>query len=108
MVDLATVGVKHLNLHQLRLTPHSFERFVGRPYTFLHGERVTILESELTALELLRYARETNLDLPVNYCSFVYKNRYQKAAARRRSAAVMCKQLPVSSAAWQSAGRLSA
>jgi pyruvate formate-lyase activating enzyme-like uncharacterized protein len=91
MVEMADIGIKHLNLHQLRLTPYSLQRFTGRPYTYLHGEKVTVLESELTALRLLQHALETGIELPVNYCSFVYKHRYQKAAARRRSAAFMRK-----------------
>ena len=51
---------------------------------FVHGEKVTVLESELTALRLVRYAIEQEIDLPVNYCSFPYKRRFQHAAARRR------------------------
>ena len=91
MNEMAEVGVGYLNLHQLRLTPHNLERFLARPYTFLHGEKVTVLESELTALALIRHSLDENLGLPVNYCSFVYKHRYQKAAARRRSALFMRK-----------------
>jgi len=91
MVDMADLGIRHLNLHQLRLTPYSLQRFAGRPYTYLHGEKVTVLESELTALRLLQYGLDAGIELPVNYCSFVYKHRYQKVAARRRSAAFMRK-----------------
>jgi len=91
MGQLADAGVRHLNLHQLRLTPYSLARFAGRPYTYLHGEKVTVLESELTALELIRHGLDARIDLPVNYCSFVYKNRYQKQAARRRGALAMAK-----------------
>ncbi|MBI5063782.1 MAG: radical SAM protein [Desulfatitalea sp.] len=83
---LSKAGVRHLNLHQLRLTPHNRPNLTQRNYTYLHGESVTVLESELTALELLRQACDQALPLAVNYCSFVYKRRYQKAAARRRSA----------------------
>lgn len=91
MLQMAEIGIDHLNLHQLRLTPYSLPRFAGRPYTFLHGEKVTVLESELAALALVRYGLESGVNLPVNYCSFVYKQRYQKAAARRRSAECMRK-----------------
>jgi pyruvate formate-lyase activating enzyme-like uncharacterized protein len=83
---LSAAGVRHLNLHQLRLTPHNRPNLIRRDYTYLHGESVTVLESELTALELLRQAGDQRLPLAVNYCSFVYKRRYQKAAARRRGA----------------------
>jgi uncharacterized protein len=84
LVEMAQAGVKHLNLHQLRLTPYNLRHLAGRDYTFVHGESVTVLESELTALRLVRYAIEEGIDLPINYCSFPYKRRYQHAAARRR------------------------
>jgi len=86
LAEMRAVGVNHLNLHQLRLTPHNFAKLIQRDYTYLHGEKVTVLESELTALRLIRHGLERGIDLPVNYCSFVYKNRFQKAAARRRNA----------------------
>jgi uncharacterized protein len=84
--ELMRAGVHHLNLHQLRLTPHNSARMRQRGYTYLHGESVTVLESELAALTLMQTACEQRLPLPVNYCSFVYKRRYQQAAARRRNA----------------------
>ncbi|QAR33418.1 radical SAM protein [Geovibrio thiophilus] len=91
MPELADCGVKHLNLHQLRLTPYNFEKLIKRNYTYIHGERVTVLESELTALELIKYGKDNNISLPVNYCSFVYKNRFQAVGARRRNAAFIMK-----------------
>lgn len=84
--DLDGLGVNHLNLHQLRLTRYNFGHLSMRGYTFLHGESVTVLESELTALALVRHGLDRGLALGVNYCSFVYKNRFQGAAARRRAA----------------------
>ncbi len=84
--ELLAAGVAHLNLHQLRLTPHNYPQLLARGYTFLHGEKVTVLDSELAALELLRHAVTSGCQLPVNYCSFVYKHRFQGAAARSRAA----------------------
>ena len=84
LVEMAASGVRHLNLHQMRLTPHNFRHLAGRAYTFVHGEKVMVLESELAALRLIRYTIEKNIYLPVNYCSFPYKRRFQHAAARRR------------------------
>lgn len=84
LVEMAATGVQHLNLHQMRLTPYNIKHLAGRAYTFVHGENVTVLESELGALRLVRYAIEQGIDLPVNYCSFPYKRRFQHAAARRR------------------------
>ena len=84
MAEMAAAGVQHLNLHQLRLTPYNLRHLAGREHTFMHGESVTVLESELAALRLVRYGIEQGIDLPVNYCSFPYKRRFQHAAARRR------------------------
>lgn len=84
LVEMAAAGVQHLNLHQMRLTPYNLRHLAGRAYTFVHGEKVTVLESELTALRLVRYGIEQRIDLPINYCSFPYKRRFQHAAARRR------------------------
>jgi pyruvate formate-lyase activating enzyme-like uncharacterized protein len=92
LCEMADSGVNYLNLHQLRLTNHNYLHLAGRGYTFLHGERVTVLESELTALDLLRYSLDQQLALPVNYCSFVYKNRFQGAAGRRRAGAQIVKK----------------
>jgi pyruvate formate-lyase activating enzyme-like uncharacterized protein len=91
LVEMADCGVSYLNLHQLRLTNHNYLHLAGRDYTFLHGESVTVLESELTALELLRSSLDQQLALGVNYCSFVYKNRFQGAAGRRRAGAQIVK-----------------
>jgi pyruvate formate-lyase activating enzyme-like uncharacterized protein len=90
MVEMAEVGVNHLNLHQMRLTPYNFGPLTERGYTFLHGEKVTVLESELTALRTVRFGLEQGILLPVNYCSFPYKRRFQHAAARRRAALPVC------------------
>jgi len=90
MVEMAGAGVNHLNLHQMRLTPHNFGHLTERGYTFLHGEKVTVLESELCALRMVRFGLEHGLSLPVNYCSFPYKRRFQHAAARRRAALTVC------------------
>jgi pyruvate formate-lyase activating enzyme-like uncharacterized protein len=83
---IKALGVDHLNLHQLRLTPHNAVHFKDRPYTYLHGEKVTVLESESAALRLLAHTQAQGIGLPVNYCSFAYKHRYQGMAVRRRHA----------------------
>jgi pyruvate formate-lyase activating enzyme-like uncharacterized protein len=90
MVEMAGAEVKHLNLHQMRLTPHNFGPLTERGYTFLHGEKVTVLESELSALRNVLFGLEQGIPLPVNYCSFPYKRRFQHAAARRRAAGNIC------------------
>ena len=86
---LHDAGIKHLNLHQLRLTPHNYERLQPRGYRWLHGEKVVSLDSELTALAVLTHSLTEKIGLPVNYCSFPYKYRFQGRAARRRNAAFL-------------------
>ncbi len=86
IVEMEKAGIRHLNLHQLRVTPYNLLHLIDRDYTFLHGERVTVLESERAALKLIQWTKEKGIELPINYCSFVYKNRFQRAAARRKSA----------------------
>jgi len=90
MVEMAEAGVSHLNLHQMRLTPYNFGPLTERGYIFIHGEKVTSLESELCALRMVRFGLEHGIPLPVNYCSFPYKRRFQHAAARRRAALTVC------------------
>ena len=79
-------GVNHLNLHQIRCTQFNKDRLIKRGYTFVHGPKVTVLETELAALELIQYSLEKNIDLPVNYCSFTYRHQFQRAGAQRRNA----------------------
>ena len=88
---LAANGVKFLNLHQLRCTTYNYRKFMERGYTFLHGPDVTVLESELTALKLIKSAVDSGLNLPINYCSFVYRNSFQRIGARHRSAPCLLK-----------------
>jgi pyruvate formate-lyase activating enzyme-like uncharacterized protein len=87
---LKDIGVKFLNLHHLRSTPHNCKKLIERDYTFLHGPQVTVLESELTALRLMKYAGENDIGLPINYCSFVFKNQFQTMGHRKRIAPFLC------------------
>lgn len=85
-IELDSLGVNYLNLHQMRLTPHNFKNLFNRNYTFLHGQKVTVLESELTALKIINFVFQHGLKLAVNYCSFHYKSHYQKVAFRNKTA----------------------
>ncbi|MFH2012851.1 MAG: radical SAM protein [Pseudomonadota bacterium] len=87
VIELDSLAVNYLNLHQVRLTPYNFKNLFNRNYTFLHGEKITVLESELTALEIINFVFQHELRLAVNYCSFHYKSHYQKAAFRKKAAA---------------------
>lgn len=79
-------GIDYLNLHQIRCTPFNSQRLAKRGYTFVYGPQVTVLESELTALRLIRYALSKSIDLPINYCAYTYRRQFQGAGARRRYA----------------------
>ncbi len=89
--ELDKLGVNHINFHQMRLIPYNFNQLVEFDYTYAHGEKVTVLDSELTALRLIQFALDEGLKLPVNYCSFVYKNRHQKSANRKKHAPLVVK-----------------
>ncbi len=84
--QLITAGVTNLNLHQLRLTPYNAGKLVNRGYTITHGNPPTMVDSELTALKLLKYVIDSKLNIGVNYCNYHYKNNFQKAGFRKHIA----------------------
>ncbi|MFV0269612.1 MAG: radical SAM protein [Draconibacterium sp.] len=84
--QMIEAGVTNLNLHQLRLTTHNVKHLSKRNYSYIHAEHPIVLESELAALEILNAVREKSLDIGINYCSFYFKNRFQKAGFRTRLA----------------------
>jgi len=89
--EMAERGVSYLNLHQIRCTPFNCGKLSGRGYTFLHGPQIGVLESELTALKLLGHAMDNGIALGINYCSLIYRHRFQTRSSRRRLAPLMCK-----------------
>ena len=84
--QMVKAGVKNLNLHQLRLTHYNAPRLLKHHYTYLPAEKPIVLESELAALEIIQHAQQLDLPLGINYCSFFFKHRFQKAGFRRRIA----------------------
>jgi len=84
--ELHEAGVNYLNLHQIRCTTFNKTRLMKRGYTFVNGAGVTVMETEMAALELIQYALDNNIYLPINYCSFTYRHQFQKAGAQRRNA----------------------
>ncbi len=56
------------------------------------ARKVTVLDSELAALEILLHSIRMDIDLPINYCSFPYKNRFQSRASRQRNASFLIKE----------------
>lgn len=87
--EMTKAGVTNLNLHQLRLTKHNVSKLLKHNYTYIHAEQPIVLESELAALEILDFARSQKLNIGVNYCSFFFKNRFQKAGFRKQIANVL-------------------
>jgi len=85
--QMKNAGVNFLNLHQIRLTDYNFSKLNKRGYTLLHGPKATVLESELTALKVMLHSYKEKINLPVNYCSYIYRYRYQSRAARIKQTA---------------------
>ena len=80
---MVEAGVSNLNLHHLRLTHHNVNKLIERNYHILCDERPLVVESELAALEIIYEAQKCGLETGINYCSFHFKNRFQKAGYRR-------------------------
>jgi len=87
--ELSELGVNFLNLHQIRCTHFNLPKLISHGYTFLHGPGVSVLETELAALELILHSLKNDIDLPINYCAFTYRQQFQKAAARKRNATLI-------------------
>jgi uncharacterized protein len=81
---MKAMGVAHLNLHQLFANQYCYKQFSDRRYTFLHQVNIPVLESEMTALRIIKYAVDRNIGLPINYCCSIYKHRFQQKAYRER------------------------
>lgn len=90
MMELQKVGVDFLNLHQLSIEAQNWRFLLDRPYRLDCATGLCVHESELCALRLLLHACENGLHLPVNYCSGIYKSRYQKRGYRARRAMAAC------------------
>ena len=84
--EMINAGVTNLNLHQLRLTKHNAHQLLKHKYTYIHAEQPIVLESELAALEIIAFAKQQKSDIGINYCSFFFKNRFQKAGFRNQLA----------------------
>ncbi|HNW44241.1 MAG TPA: radical SAM protein [Elusimicrobiales bacterium] len=88
--ELRSLGVKHLNLHQLRCTRHNFRAFAQRGYAVVRPKasaETSVPESEITALKIIKAALDGGGGLAVNYCSSLYKDRFLTRTGRARLAA---------------------
>jgi len=82
---LSEVGVAHLNLHQLHTTPYNQAAYAKRGYSHVIGARAPVVESELAALRTVLFSLEHAVGPPINYCSSVYKARFQGRGTRTRA-----------------------
>jgi len=86
--QLKKAGCGFLNIHQIYATKFNHKKLAERGYTLLHGAGGSplILESEFAALKLLKAASEKNIGLPINYCTWEYRNQVTGWSRRRRAA----------------------
>jgi len=89
LLDLKKRGVKYLHLHQLMAIGANWGDLLFRGYTFAHGLTPPVVASELAALELMQSALDKGLDLPVQYCSWVYKSRWHVRSQDSRITAMI-------------------
>lgn len=86
LAELAGIGIRYLNIHQLFVSDTSYKNFLDRSYTYPRCTRVSVFESEMAALKLIQEALDRKIELPVNYCSATYKARLQGKGRRKRFA----------------------
>lgn len=88
--ELEALGVKFINIHQLHSSRSNEKEFKKRGYTLLASDffrgQSPVLESELAALEMMKYAVQIKSKMGINYCSLCYKGRFQVMAYRKRYA----------------------
>jgi uncharacterized protein len=80
-------GVNFLNIHQLSVEEQNCRDLIQRKYHFTgFFPGIFVHESEISALKLLLHACDTGINLPINYCTSIYKNRYQGRGFRKQRA----------------------
>ncbi len=88
---MEAAGINFLNLHQLNVTEYNYKAFRRRNYHFLHQPYIAVFETEICALKLLLFARENQIGLPINYCSSIYKSRFQGRDVLARKSRILIK-----------------
>lgn len=92
LLPLKKAGVRFLNLHQIILSKHNYTSFLTRDYIYARSQQFDprVLDSELMALEIMKYSLDKKIDLPINYCSKPYKNRFQDSGINRVALEHVC------------------
>lgn len=90
--ELQSNGVDFLNLHQITIGKQNCRELIKRNYHLISClSAATIFESEICALNLIQYACEQELRLPISYCSTIYKYRFQGRGRRKQKASAVIK-----------------
>ncbi len=81
------VGINFLNIHQLTVEEQNCRDLIQREYHFTgFYPGISVFESEICALKLLLHASDSGTKLPINYCTSIYKHRYQGRGFRKQRA----------------------
>jgi pyruvate formate-lyase activating enzyme-like uncharacterized protein len=83
IIEMQKIGVRYLNLHQLCTDKFNYKNFIARDYALLYNPPFNVSNSEITALELIRFALRKKSSLSLNYCSSEYKDMFQTKGIRR-------------------------
>jgi len=84
--ELQRLGVAHGNLHGLIGAGTNGARLLERGYTLTGGPTPLVVESELSALETLRWALDNGVQVPIQYCGLAFKQRWQNRVEDLRAA----------------------
>ena len=80
-------GIDFLNIHQLTVEEQNCRDLIRRSYHFTGLDAgISVYESEISALRLLLHACDNGIRLPINYCSSIYKQRFQGRGFRMQRA----------------------
>ena len=86
--QLESLGVKHLNLHQLVVNARNRSKMIDRCCVCeREGDdhnTFPIEESRVAALDILHYGENVLSKMGINYCSYEYKMKYQRIANWKR------------------------
>ncbi len=79
--ELALIGVDHLNLHEMALSSFNEKEMGLRGYKLNRLENgSTIHESGMAILKLMNFAAKNNIKMPINSCTYLYKERITLSA----------------------------